>query len=72
MSASGLQPSRNDPLPGRVIDMARKLVIELPDGSRKMLENVPAKHELQLQEKLKQAGDVAGRGGQQGVGSDSR
>jgi hypothetical protein len=34
--------------------MARKLVIELPDGSRQMLEQVPAEHELQLQEKLKQ------------------
>ena len=33
--------------------MARKLVIELPDGSRQMLEQVPAEHELQLQEKLK-------------------
>jgi hypothetical protein len=33
--------------------MARKLVIELSDGSREMLEQVPAEHELQLQEKLK-------------------
>lgn len=33
--------------------MARKLVIELPDGSRQMLEQVPAEHELQLQEQLK-------------------
>jgi len=36
-----------------VIGMARKLVIELPDGSRQLLEQVPAKHELQLQEQLK-------------------
>lgn len=33
--------------------MARKLVIELPDGSRPVLEQVPAEHELQLQEQLK-------------------
>lgn len=48
----GLQPSRNNPLHGRVFGMARKLVIELPDGSRQMLEQVLAEHELQLQEKL--------------------
>jgi hypothetical protein len=47
------QPSRNDPLGGRLIGMARKLIIELPDGSGQMLEQVPAEHELQLQEKLK-------------------
>lgn len=33
--------------------MARKLVIELPDGTRQLLEQVPAEHELQLQEQLK-------------------
>ena len=33
--------------------MARKMVIELPDGTRQMLEQVPADHELQLQERLK-------------------
>ena len=33
--------------------MARKLVIQLPDGSRPVLEQVPAEHELQLQEQLK-------------------
>jgi hypothetical protein len=44
---------RDGPRHGRVIDMARKLVIELPDGSRQMLEQVPAEHELQLQEQLK-------------------
>jgi hypothetical protein len=38
---------------GTVVGMARKLVIELSDGSREMLEQVPAEHELQLQEKLK-------------------
>jgi hypothetical protein len=36
-----------------VIGMAHKLVIELPDGSWKLLEQVPAEHELQLQEQLK-------------------
>jgi hypothetical protein len=38
---------------GKVIGMAHKLVIELPDGSWKLLEQVPAEHELQLQEQLK-------------------
>lgn len=33
--------------------MVHKLVIELPDGSWKLLEQVPAEHELQLQEQLK-------------------
>ena len=33
--------------------MTHKLVIELPDGSWKLLEQVPAEHELQLQEQLK-------------------
>ena len=33
--------------------MARRLVIELPDGSRQMLEQVPAENELLLQEQLK-------------------
>jgi hypothetical protein len=33
--------------------MAHKLVIELPDGSWQLLEQVPAEHELQLQEQLK-------------------
>lgn len=34
--------------------MPRKLVIQLPDHSRPVLEQVPAEHELQLQEQLKQ------------------
>jgi hypothetical protein len=38
---------------GKVIGMAHKLVIELPDGSWQLLEQVPAEHELQLQEQLK-------------------
>jgi hypothetical protein len=33
--------------------MAHKLAIELPDGSWQLLEQVPAEHELQLQEQLK-------------------
>jgi hypothetical protein len=36
-----------------VKDVTRKLMIELPDGSRQLLEQVPAEHELQLQEQLK-------------------
>lgn len=36
-----------------MLDVARKLVIQLPDGSRPVLEQVPAEHELQLQEQLK-------------------
>jgi hypothetical protein len=38
---------------GRVICVGRKLVIELPDGGRQFLEQVPADDELQLQEQLK-------------------
>ena len=38
---------------GMVIGMGRKLVIELPDGGRQFLEQVPADDELQLQEQLK-------------------
>jgi hypothetical protein len=33
--------------------MSRKMVVELPDGTRQMLEQVPADHELHLQERLK-------------------
>lgn len=36
-----------------VISMGRKLVIEVPDGSWQLLEQVPADHELMLQEQLK-------------------
>src|SRR5690349_8645404 len=36
-----------------VIGMGRKLVIELPDGSRQFLEQVQAEQEVLLQEQLK-------------------
>jgi hypothetical protein len=48
-----LCPCRSRCRPGMVISMARKLVIEVPDGSWQLLEQVPAEQELMLQEQLK-------------------
>jgi len=36
-----------------VARIARKLLIQLPDGSKQLLEQIPADQELQLQEQLK-------------------
>ena len=38
---------------GKVARGARKLLIQLPDGSKQLLEQIPADQELQLQEQLK-------------------
>src|SRR5262252_1185334 len=49
----GSRPNAHDRAVWHRDHMARKMVIELPDGTRQMLEQVPADHELQLQERLK-------------------